>query len=300
MPENLHITGPFQPQDTTHVISLGAGVQSTALYLMAACGLFTPMPAAAIFADTRWESEQVYKNLEWLESLNTPIPIIRVSADDLYANTRDARRPPGNGNTPFTDIPTFVRNPDGQLAMRNRQCTQNYKIRPIIRQLREVVGRRPGARHDQPPYAVQWMGISLDEWTRSKTARQSWIHNAYPLIEAKMTRHQCAQWFQEHYPRQPLAKSSCVGCPFHSNAEWLRLYRQHPDQMAETIKLDQWLRHPDRIAMEKKGRPQYLHRSGRPLADILEELDLMDRSQLRLPEPVAQPFTDECEGYCGI
>lgn len=34
------------------VLSLGAGVQSTALALMAAKGRITPMPDCAIFADT--------------------------------------------------------------------------------------------------------------------------------------------------------------------------------------------------------------------------------------------------------
>jgi hypothetical protein len=35
-----------------HVISLGAGVQSTTMALMAAHGEITPMPDCAIFADT--------------------------------------------------------------------------------------------------------------------------------------------------------------------------------------------------------------------------------------------------------
>ena len=36
-----------------HIISLGAGVQSSTMALMAACGEITPMPTAAIFADTQ-------------------------------------------------------------------------------------------------------------------------------------------------------------------------------------------------------------------------------------------------------
>jgi 3'-phosphoadenosine 5'-phosphosulfate sulfotransferase (PAPS reductase)/FAD synthetase len=45
------------------VISLGAGVQSTALALMAANGEIGPMPDCAIFADTGWEPEAVYSHL---------------------------------------------------------------------------------------------------------------------------------------------------------------------------------------------------------------------------------------------
>jgi len=35
-----------------HIISLGAGVQSSTMSLMAAAGEITPMPTAAVFADT--------------------------------------------------------------------------------------------------------------------------------------------------------------------------------------------------------------------------------------------------------
>lgn len=46
-----------------HVLSLGAGVQSSTLAFLAAHGVVEPMPALAIFADTGWEPKAVY---EWL------------------------------------------------------------------------------------------------------------------------------------------------------------------------------------------------------------------------------------------
>ncbi len=51
-----------------HIISLGAGVQSSTMALMAACGEITPMPTAAIFADTGDEPKAVYEWLGWLAS----------------------------------------------------------------------------------------------------------------------------------------------------------------------------------------------------------------------------------------
>lgn len=42
-----------------HGISLGAGVQSSTMALMAAHGELTPMPDAAIFADTQDEPAKV-------------------------------------------------------------------------------------------------------------------------------------------------------------------------------------------------------------------------------------------------
>lgn len=58
-------------------LSLGAGVQSTTMALMAAHGEIGPMPDCAIFADTGWEPKAVYDHLSWLMSPNVlPFPVI--------------------------------------------------------------------------------------------------------------------------------------------------------------------------------------------------------------------------------
>ena len=121
-----------------HIISLGAGVQSTVLYLMAALGELEPMPAAAIFADTQWEPAHVYKHLDWLQSLETDIPIVRVSAGDLYQNTWDGARVKTGRKYPFTDIPAFTKHDDGSRGMGPRQCTERYKIEPVRQKTREI------------------------------------------------------------------------------------------------------------------------------------------------------------------
>ena len=54
------------PNPDIRIISLGAGVQSTVLALMASKGEIGPMPDCAIFADTGYEPQGVYDHLEWL------------------------------------------------------------------------------------------------------------------------------------------------------------------------------------------------------------------------------------------
>ncbi len=49
-----------------HILNLGAGVQSTALYLMFCRGDIEPTIDYAIFADTGEEPQAVYAHLEWL------------------------------------------------------------------------------------------------------------------------------------------------------------------------------------------------------------------------------------------
>ena len=45
------------------ILSLGAGVQSSTMALMADAGAFGVKPDAAVFADTGWEPEPVIKHL---------------------------------------------------------------------------------------------------------------------------------------------------------------------------------------------------------------------------------------------
>ena len=70
------------PTDPMHILSLGAGVQSSTLALMAAKGEVGPMPMAAIFSDTQAEPKEVYDWLDWLEK-QLPYPVYRVTAGNL-------------------------------------------------------------------------------------------------------------------------------------------------------------------------------------------------------------------------
>jgi len=272
----------------THFVSLGAGVQSTVMLLMADVGLIAPRPAAAVFADTHWEPEAVYRRLDWLESVCS-IPIHRVdNGRDLYADTWDAT---GRHGRPFTHIPTFI---EGG-GMGKRQCTENYKIEPIARHVRYLIGRKAGSSAPLPR-AVQWLGISVDEAHRMKDSRRRWMPSRWPLIELGMRRSDCVAWFEERYPGQELVKSSCVGCPYHSNAQWLELARQNPADMERAIALDERLRSPERPA--NGMRPEYLHRSCRPLWEVLAALERDDRASR---QPTSDDgFGNECEGHCGV
>lgn len=119
------------------LLSLGAGVQSTVLALMTADGTL-PRVDAAIFADTGWEPATVYRHLDRLAVVldAAGIPLHRVSNGNLRADSLDpAHR--------YASIPYFVRNPDGSDGMGRRQCTAEYKLAPIGRKARELLGAQP-------------------------------------------------------------------------------------------------------------------------------------------------------------
>lgn len=266
---------------SVRVLSLGAGVQSTTLALMAAHGEIEP-PDYAIFADTQWEPRAVYEHLDRLQSA-LPFPILRVSAGNLKADV-EAKHTTKHGR--FAQVPFFVRKLNGEMAIGRRQCTLHYKVSPIKREVRRLLGHNGKGRVRS--LAEVWIGISLDEIHRMKDSGVKYITNRWPLIERRMTRGDCLEWLKRVGWTAP--KSSCLGCPFHSDAQWRAIRDQSPDEWAETVRLDRLIREGAR-ARGILGE-QYMHRSGQPL----DEVDLStaeERGQLDL-------FANECEGMCGV
>lgn len=267
------------------VLSLGAGVQSTTLALMAAQGEIGPMPDCAVFADTGWEPKHVYEHLDRLEKL-LPFPVYRVSAGNLREKGIGATRP--KGNFLVLDIPVFVSDKGKPGGMTNRSCTRDYKIVPIQRKVRELVGLTR-KKAPKEPIVEQWIGISLDETIRMKPNREAWITSRWPLIEQRMSRNDCLRWMERNGFPEP-RKSSCIGCPYHSDAEW-RAVKSDPEAWADAIEIDERLRSKPAGAFSLKGE-LFLHRTCKPL----REVDLStaeDRGQLNM-------FLNECEGMCGV
>lgn len=86
------------------VLSLGAGVQSTTMALMAAQGEFDKMPDCAIFADTGYEPAGVYTHLDWLEA-QLPFPVHRVTAGNIKDDHLDGINTTGQR---FASMPLFT------------------------------------------------------------------------------------------------------------------------------------------------------------------------------------------------
>lgn len=267
-----------------NVVSCGIGVQSSTVALMADRGEIEPRPDCGIFADTQAEPGAVYRWYDQLCDLVT-FPIYRVSSGNLTA-TIGAKRP--SGKFRIIPIPAYVRMPDGRKmgGLLNRSCTRDYKINPIRKKLRELLGLT-GRKAPAFPVVSQWIGISLDEAHRMKPSRDSWIENRWPLIEKRMTRSDCLAWLEAHgFPRPP--KSSCVFCPFHSDAHWQSLTAEERET---ANRVDDSLRcHPS--GEYRRTGSVYLHRSGRPL----REIDFKDKNRSLFEDG----FGNECEGMCGV
>lgn len=231
------------------VLSLGAGVQSTTLALMAAHGEIGPMPDCAIFADTGDEKASTLRHLDWLRSGNVlPFPVHIVAKGERLSNAQ-ARQ---GGIVPF-----FTAAGRGG----RRSCTKNWKGRELYREQRRLLGFRP--RQHIPDGLIEvWTGFSVDEVVRAGAAWDQGTVARFPLLERSMTRQDCIRWLIEHEYPVPV-NSACRFCPFQDDVEWARIKRDEPDEFAQACAVDVSLRLPG------SGRvPQYVHRSGKPLAEV--------------------------------
>lgn len=260
-------------------LSLGAGVQSSTMALMAAKGEITPMPEAAIFADTGAEPQAVYDWLDWLEK-QLPFPIYRATAGNLE---KDIIR--YTQNQRFASVPFYTESKGGREGLLRRQCTREYKVAPLTKKVRELIGLKPRQRAKEK--VCLWIGISTDEASRMKPNWEQWIENRWPLIEQRLSRADCLNWMERNgYPRP--SKSSCVFCPYHNNALWRDMKNNHPEEFNRAVKIDRAIRNGVRGTTQKL----YLHQSLTPLEDV-DFRNLEDMGQLNM-------FENECEGMCGV
>lgn len=227
-------------------LSLGAGVQSTAVLLMSLDGTIDPFEAA-VFADTQDEPAAVYEHLERLHAVAAIAVVTAGRLSDTIAET-------------FVPIPLYLNG-----GMGRRQCSYQYKLRPIRHHLRSF----------ERPVDLS-VCISTDEYMRAKDADVKWCRNVFPLLDLGMSRTDCETYLAGRWPH-PVPRSACVYCPYKSDREWLDLRENHPADWAAAV------------AFDEAARPSgYVHRSERPLATAILQ-----------PEDAGQMVL-ECEGMCGL
>lgn len=252
------------------VLSLGAGVQSTTLLLLSAEGRL-PRLDAAIFADTNWEPRAVYEHLDRIErEVAGPagIPVYRVSV----GNIRDDALNPEHR---FASMPLFIKNRDGSDGMTRRQCSNEYKVKPIKAQIRRMLGYPHPTPVPRGLHVEQWIGISRDEIGRVRDSDVQYMRNAFPLLDLAggadgrrgWTRDDCLRYLRAN-GWETTPKSACIGCPFHSNAQWRRIRDEQPEEWADAVQFDAAIRSGNARG-NANGKPllgeAYLHASRLPL-----------------------------------
>jgi hypothetical protein len=286
-----------------HFLNLGAGVQSTALYLMSIDGSEPEVPRfdAAIFADTQEEPDEVYRHLEWLEKQGGP-PIIRTTAGklgDALEQGSDANGNTGSEGGHFISIPAYTLNHQtGDRGLVRRQCTGDFKVKPIERLIREHCGGQFGRPLPKEVIVHQYMGLSFDEPKRVIRVKERFLAKPsnwrvhFPLWEMQYERSDCKAYLRDRMPYE-VPRSACVFCPFKSDEEWRRLRDDDPKGWQRAVHIDKVCRTGRNLDAHR-----YLHKACVPL----DEVDLRPKDeksgQLNMFAHL-RGFQDECEGYCG-
>jgi len=270
-----------------NVISLGGGVQSSTMALMASHGALTPMPDFAVFADTQDEPASVYKWLDWLEK-RLPFPVHRVTKGRLSEAVLTMRTTEDGRVFSKTSVPLHVLNNAGERSIiTHRNCTKDYKIAPIQKKVRELCGIKRGQKTQT---VTQWIGISLDEQQRMKDSRDKWCVNRFPLVDMRITRWMCKEWMSRHgYPEAP--KSACVYCPFKDAVEFRRMQIDEPNEFAKAVAFERELN--AKRETQHSVSKLFVYRSCKPLDKIDFRSDVEHGQQLL-------SFMDECDGMCGV
>jgi len=213
------------------VLSLGGGVQSSALLLMAIDGKFE-RPDVVVFSDTGSEMPSTYATIA-----------------ELKNKCRDANLEFHTVGSHFGEDALIAGNwklheyylEAGLLPMvGNPQCTFNFKIYPVRRKVREILETRP----PYPKGTTQvnmWLGITTDERKRSEHPQDSiiWVKNRFPLLEIEFSRQNCKDYITKNHPSLKVSKSGCFMCHYQGAKSWARLRRDYPEKFAFALKLEQ-------------------------------------------------------------
>lgn len=221
--------------NAVRVLSFGAGVQTTALAILAAKGHVEPYNAL-VFADTGGEHPETYR---YLEQVFVP-----------WAN--------GSLRTVRYDSPTYGAETLYDLAWRrrivpsiiNRWCTDQFKVRPINKAL----------RHYSQSVEIS-IGISADESHRCVDRGKGWLKYEWPLVALGLTREDCRRVIADGGLPEP-RKSGCWFCPFQSRRCWLELAESHPDLWEKALALE---------ANAVSRNPKDFLGCDKPIASLLSE-----------------------------
>ena len=241
-------------KETYDIGNTSGGIQSTAMFWAAILGIL-PRPDAFIFADTGWERSSSYQTIQELikvaDGEGIPFHVVNngnvrtqaIESGNAKSTYGDWRDEDGYG---FLKMPVYTIDQLGNRPrMSHKQCTTDFKIRPIRKFLREQYGMQ--SRFNQ------WIGISLDEAQRMRTSDVKYVTLCYPLVrDLKWTRGHCIEFLKKHDIPIP-TKSACIGCPLHSDENWHDLT---DEEKQDVIDFDESIRnlqsHIDALPKPKK------------------------------------------------
>ncbi|MET9430028.1 hypothetical protein [Streptomyces sp. NPDC003036] len=164
-----------------------------------------------------------------------------------------------------------------------QRSTGEYKIKPIKQKVRELLGYPYPTRVPKRVFVEQWVGISTDEFHRAKDADVQYMRNVHPLIEMNWSRSDCVDYLTS-LGLADTPKSSCLGCPFHGNAQWRHIRDTSPAEWEDVVEFDAAIRKGNARANATGNvllGEAFLHRSRVPLGQApIDHVTAAERAAL--------------------
>ena len=203
-PQNWKVT------NTLKILSLGAGVNSTALLLLS-------KPDKVVFADTGSEKPGTYVYIE---------KYIKPYCGDRFVTVRRE----GKSKYAVWPLHEYYEKKARVPFRQNRETTVMWKLRPLYKWVK--ANANP---------CEMLIGIDAGEIHRMRDSGVPWITNQYPLIDAGMRRANCEEVIRKHGWPIP-EKSGCWCCPFNSLAAWQDLKLRYPELYKRAMVLEESMR----------------------------------------------------------
>lgn len=234
----------------TDIWSCGGGTQSGAIATLIRLGKL-PRPDFAFMTDTGRERSSTWPFVEGfirpaLASVGLELTIIKAAdftdhLDPFYISESGAET---------IVLPGFT-NITGTVGKLSPFCSGKWKRDVGERWMRSIGIEK----------ARNWIGISADEPRRIRAQHRNWLQLWYPLIfEVRMTRPRCIELIRAEGWTGQIPHSACWMCPNHSDAEWLDMKMNQPEDFAAACALE--------VEMHFKDPHFFLHPACVPLAQI--------------------------------
>ena len=254
---------------------------------MAAAGEITPMPSAAIFADTQAEPKSVYQWLDWLET-QLPFPVYRVSQGNLAADvlTLLKRRKKGTDDTwwPRSAIPGLPGQPGWHQGSAYAPAMHpRLQGRPDRAQSRELL---LGIwRHKCHPVDRHLLRRSASHETLGECL---YSEHRYPLIERKITRGGLSHLDGRQQPPAPASQRVCL-LPVSLQQGMAPIEEEEPLEFPQAVEFERKFDHAKNGPSASK-RQRFLHTTASPW---------IRSTSPRTPRQM-DLWGNECEGLCGV
>ncbi len=221
------------------ILSCGAGMQSSALALMAVENVkkgivhpLVPVYDAIVFCDLNCEPIWVYEQVDFIASAckQYGVPFYTLESHILEDQAQRVQ------NGKYIKMPLWTMS-DGKRGKLRRTCTIDYKIKMIQRFVKyELLGYQKYQRLKPEDIGAHEMhiGFSSEERNRMSESQHPIFINKFPLIEMGLERKDNYRYILEEWGLETKASACCI-CPFHKNYYYAYLKNHYPNEY-ETVK----------------------------------------------------------------